>query len=217
MGTVGWIWKHRGQGYLRIPVSQSLVWSRGMGDKSCNQWEISGSAGASAKIMSRRRKGERRKGEVGRKRPGERGTIRIKNMTKRRSVTGADRFCGTRMQLGHEIPCVGFKKSSSKRGPAPFCVAGPRKTSLATKKIDLHQALSFYRPDIPDSPAITPSVITSASLNHLTRPSVPAEDTRDQNGRVGITLEGLADERRSLARKPTSCSRNRRIYGRWSR
>ena len=71
-----------------------------MGDKSCNRREISGSAGASAEVMSGRETGE--KGGEGGKRVGERGSIRIRDMTTRRSLSGADRLCGTRMQLGSQ-------------------------------------------------------------------------------------------------------------------
>ena len=50
-----------------------------------------------------------RRGWGGRDRK-RRDAIRIRNMTRRRSVADADRICGTRMQLGHESPSVGFKK-----------------------------------------------------------------------------------------------------------
>jgi len=91
-----------------------------MGDKSCNRREISGSAGASAEVMSGGRTGGRRGG--GGKRAGERGTIRIRDMTTRRSLSGADRLCGTRMQLGSQRR---FREVQVEGGSVLFRAPGP--------------------------------------------------------------------------------------------
>ena len=55
---VGWRWKHPSRGYLKIPVSQSLVGNHGTRDMNCNLFGRSASAGASGEIIYRRGEGE---------------------------------------------------------------------------------------------------------------------------------------------------------------
>jgi hypothetical protein len=57
-----------------IPVSQSLAWNHEMGGRrSCNRWVKSGSAGASAKPMYRKKEG---RGEEEGGKWGERGQVK---------------------------------------------------------------------------------------------------------------------------------------------
>lgn len=168
MGAGGWRWKYPSQGCLMIPVSQSLVWNHEMEGRSCNRWGRSESAGASAKPMYRKKEGRGRggRGKVERERAGERGSIRIRNTMTRRSVTGADRYCGILWDadaVGVTKPCVGFQKSSWKSNSPP----GGQKMPLI---IDLHQVPFLSAVAISQKPRDHSINLKfhSARLNHLT-------------------------------------------------
>lgn len=62
MGVAGWRWEHPSLGYLKIPVSPSLVGNHETGDMNCNRRGRSVSAGACAEIIYRRRMGGREGG-----------------------------------------------------------------------------------------------------------------------------------------------------------